>query len=75
MIKVSFECSNLQTSIEVVLVESFLEGKKNFYDCHTSNPNIWEDDLLMLWSTSILYLKHYKIVQHVFGLVEKLTTT
>jgi hypothetical protein len=42
MIKVSFECSNLQTSIEMVLVESFLEGNKNFYDCHISNPNILE---------------------------------
>jgi hypothetical protein len=50
MIKVSFECSNLQTSIEMVLVENFLEGKKNFYDCHTPNPNIWEVDLLMLLS-------------------------
>jgi hypothetical protein len=75
MIKVSFECSNLQTSIEMVLVEIFLEGKNNFYHCHTSNPGIWEVDPLMLWATSILYLKHYKIIQHVFGLVEKLTTT
>jgi hypothetical protein len=44
MIKVSFECSNLQTSIEMVLVEKNLEGSKNFYDCHISNPNILEVD-------------------------------
>ncbi len=75
LIKVLFESSNLQTSIEMVLVENFLEGKKIFYDCHTSNPKIWEVNLLMLWSTSIFYLKHYKIVQHMFKLVEKLTTT
>jgi hypothetical protein len=44
MIKVSFECSNLQTSIEMVSVERFLEGNKIFYDFHISNPNIWEVD-------------------------------
>jgi hypothetical protein len=32
LIKVLFESSNLQTSIEMVLVENFLEGKKIFYD-------------------------------------------
>jgi len=74
-IRVSFELSNLHFPIEMVLIEIFHEGEEIWHNCQYLDSCIWEVCLLMLWYTSIFYSKLLKIVQNLFGLVQKLTTT
>jgi hypothetical protein len=58
----------------MVLIEIFHKGEEIWHNCQYSDYCIWEACLLMLWHTSIFYSKLLKIVQNLFGLVQKLTT-